>query len=480
MKFSTINKPVYNPNKLPNEVIMAQSLMVTSLKDCRYDLISEDWFEYNQEIGQWKKLNKYQIDQKIFFVLMENPDLTGHLTSDYKFKVKLSLEMLLGVNFEEYRNKNKQLKLIPFKNCVLDLNNKSLLNHSKNYYFTYGLNIDYDPEAKISSEMVKFLCSISNNNRFTLKVLRSFIKCVLLRDNQYQVALYLHGPGGTGKSTFEKLLISLVSNNNSTVLNLEDLNKTFTTSKLLDKSLVLFSDVQSYTGDPSKLRLLISGDIMNAERKYKDSFDLQPDALVVLSSNLLWSPKDSSTGLQRRIIYVPVTTIPEEIDRDLFNFNLITNEFSGTLSKSLPGLVNWALDNPDSNSNLLGNAYETNKYISPNVLSDTNPLVDWIRSYISYEYGNYVAIGRKTSDPKKYLYSNYLSFCKDYGFKELSFQIFSSVIIQQINLLVNSNIQKKRISNGFVITNIKLNDNIIQEDKPMVNDNILDEFDNYN
>ena len=49
---------------------------------------------------------------------------------------------------------------------------------------------------------------------------------------------------------------------------------------------------------------------MNAERKYKESFDLQPEALVVLSSNLLWSPKDSSTGLQRRVIYIPVTTVP--------------------------------------------------------------------------------------------------------------------------------------------------------------------------
>ena len=93
-------------------------------------------------------------------------------------------------------------KLVPFKNGVLDLNTKILLNHDPNYYFTYSLNIDYDPNAKISKEMLYFFKSISNKNLYTLKILRSFIKCLLIKDNQYQVALYLYGPGGTGKSTF--------------------------------------------------------------------------------------------------------------------------------------------------------------------------------------------------------------------------------------------------------------------------------------
>ena len=200
--------------------------------------------------------------------------------------------------------------------------------------------------------MIDFLLSISNGDKIILKVLRSFIQCVLLWDNQYQIALYLHGPGGTGKSTFEKLLMSLVGANNSSVLNLSDLNKQFSLSKILDKSLVLFSDVQYFSGDPSKLRLLISGDVMNAERKYKDSFDLQPESLVILTSNLLWSSKDSSTGLQRRIIYINMKTVPNKVNRNLFNYNLVSNELSGSLVRSLPGLVNWALSNSDENQNL--------------------------------------------------------------------------------------------------------------------------------
>lgn len=390
--------------------------------------------------------------------------------------------MLKGVDFNIYRNKAKKQKLIPFKNGVLDLKTRKLLAHNKDYYFTHGLNISYDPNANVSYDMVYFLLSICNHNLITLKTIRSFIQCVLLRDNQYQVALYLHGPGGTGKSTFEKLLTSLVGNTNSAVLNLNDLNKPFTTSKMLDKSLILFSDVQSYTGDPSKLRLLISGDIMNAERKYKDSFDLQPESLVILSSNLLWSPKDSSTGLQRRIIYIPVMTVPKEINRNLFNYNLNTNESSGVLADSLPGLVNWVLSNTPDNLNLLNNAVETNKLLNPNVLNETNPLVDWIRSYISYDYGNSVNIGKKDSNPKECLYPHYLLYCKDFGFKPLGYNIFSTVLLQQLNVLLKSDVQKKKTNYGTVITNIKLNQEIINiNDESFDNSdsNILSEFKDY-
>lgn len=213
-------------SKLPNEVAMAEKLMPL-MTDTRYDLVSGDWFEYDISLGLWKRLTVFEIDQKIFKLLRSDDDLKGLLTADYKNRVKISLEMINGLNFNIYRTKNQDLQLIPFKNGVLDLFKQELMPHDPNNYFSYGLNINYDPSAKLSPEMVAFLRNLANGNLVNLRVLRSFIKCILLRDNQYQVALYLYGPGGTGKSTFEKLLISLVGNNNSTTLDLNDLNKQF-------------------------------------------------------------------------------------------------------------------------------------------------------------------------------------------------------------------------------------------------------------
>ena len=304
--------------------------------------------------------------------------------------------------------------------------------------------------------MINFLCSISNNNPITFKVLRSFIQCVLLRDNQFQVALYLHGPGGTGKSTFEKLLTSLVGNTNSTVLNILDLNKQFTTSKILDKSLVLFSDVQFYTGDPSKLRLLISGDLMNAERKYKDSFDLQPEALVILSTNLLWSPKDSSTGLQRRFLYLKVNKSPNIVNRDLFNIK--NNQCSGHLYDNLPGIINWVLETTPEELNFLNQeTVDINHILCPGLNAEINPLLQWIQDSLEIGEGSSAPVGTKKQDPTKYLYPNYYKFCMDQGVASLSIMDFSNALLQQLSLFYKDiEFNKKRTKESTLISNIKL------------------------
>ena len=482
---SETTTPLRRVLRLPNEMKMAELLLKKNLTNYKFDLVTEEWFTISKETPIWKNVTKFQMDQKIYLTLKSFKDLDGILTTDYILKVKNALKLLAGTNLDEIRKNNKELKLIPFKNGVYNLQTQTLSNHDKNLYFTYFLNLDYNPKAKLSQDMINFLLSISNYNRDTLKVLRSFIQCVLLRDNQYQVALYLHGPGGTGKSTFEKLLISLVGSKNSSVLNLEDINKTFTLSKIVDKSLILFSDVQSYTGDPSKLRLLISGDILSVEKKYKDPFDLQPDALVVLSSNMIWSPKDTSTGLQRRIIYIPVTRIPEKVDRNLFSFDMVTNQGSGKLEKSLPGLVNWALGNDPNNLKLLDNAVWTNNLISPNTLEDTNPLISWIKTYLTYENGGAVSVGKKTSNPETNLYPHYLGFCKDYGFTPLSFNLFTTVLLQQLNVLISPTIQKKRITAGVIIQHLKLNNQPILEEDPnnpnlkSSDNSIMEEFHNF-
>lgn len=436
------------------QIDLAQKLIEKQLINFQFDLKSGDWFEYLG--GAWYRLSPLVMEQKIFSILLKE-NLGNSLTPNFTKVVKTTLEMLKGVDFGLQNTKNKTNKLVPFLNGVLDLASQELIPHDPNYFFTYRLNINYDSKALLNESIINFLLSITNHNLITLQVIRSFIKCLLLCDNKYQVGIYLYGPGGTGKSTFEKILTSLVGNTNTTVLNLQDLNKQFTISKIIDKNLVLFSDVQYYTGDPSKLRLLISGDLINAERKYSDSVDIQPNALVLLSSNMLWSPKDPSTGLQRRIIYIPVTNVPTEIDRNLFNYNLITNEYSGKLADSLPGLVNWALANPDSNLSLLNNAVTTNCLIDPSAISEANPLVDWIQSSLTYCEGSQVPVGSRDSNPTTSLYSNFLVFCSEYGYKPLSLNNFSIVLVQQLNILLNKSIQRKKTKKYNIITNIVLN-----------------------
>jgi Poxvirus D5 protein-like len=70
-------------------------------------------------------------------------------------------------------------------------------------------------------------------------------------------------------------------------------------------------------------------------------------------------------------------------------------------------------------------------------------------------------VGKKQSDPTTNLFSNYLLYCKEYDYKPLSFNIFSTILIQQLNVLTHLDIYKKRTEKGIIIINLKLNKDII-------------------
>jgi hypothetical protein len=173
----------------------------------------------------------------------------------------------------------------------------------------------------------------------------------------------------------------------------------------------------------------------------------------------MWNPKDSSTGLQRRIIYIEMSTTPKVVDRNLFHYDLVTNEISGTLAKDLPGLINWALNNPKSNLNLLNNAVETNKLISSNTMGITNPLIEWIETYLEFNLNSEVPVGKVQSNPDTHLFANYLRFCKDYGYHPLKYSVFSDTLVQQLQTLFDLNIRKYRNSKNTVISGISLYQN---------------------
>ena len=46
--------------------------------------------------------------------------------------------------------------------------------------------------------MYQFLFRMSNYDLKIMNILRVFMKLIILRDNSYQLALYIYGPGGCG------------------------------------------------------------------------------------------------------------------------------------------------------------------------------------------------------------------------------------------------------------------------------------------
>lgn len=251
-------------------------------------------------------------------------------------------------------------------------------------------------------------------------------------------------------------MLSLLASKNSNSFTLQELNDKHSLYALKDAVLSVFPDVSKFKGDPSRLKSIISGDLIGARQLYKDKIAFNPKTLVLITSNMLWEPNDPTNGLQRRFIYIKVDNSPKELDRNLLNYK--NGSFEGTLYDNLPGLVNWALSTTPEELNFLNQ--ETiliNNAISPGLTAEINPLVHWIEECIRYMEGNKVFVGNKLNSPQEYLFSNYLKFCALYDYKPLSSRDFSNALIQQLKIIFkNYQVLDKKTKKGRIFYNIQL------------------------
>jgi putative DNA primase/helicase len=444
--------------QLPDESILVEEYLLEKINnELLYDLLSNQWYQYNVNNSNiWSPINNLKFEKLIASYIKLYPNFNKILRNSYLDNVIKILKRELEYELNSFIKKNNNL--IPFKNGILDLKTKKLLFFSKDYKFTYKLTIDYDPLAKMDLTFANWLLFISNKNPLFLKILRVYTHLILTKNNNSQVALYLHGPGGTGKTTFEKIIVSIVSTQGVVASNFSRLNSKFETSKLLNKVLLLISDAEYYTGDVTVFKSIISGDLIPAEMKFQQGFEFNPNCLVLITSNHIWQPKDNSSGIMRRIIYLPFTNIPKIKDPELFYLN-INGEPKGKLANSLPGFINWVLSCPEEDLDIFNKEIlELNDQLSPSTINYSNTLLNWASTNLSNKKDSFTYIGNKKSPKETHLYPNYIDYCKQYGFKPISFNRFSYSLVDICNSTLGwKDVFKKESMHGTFLMNISLN-----------------------
>lgn len=173
---------------------------------------------------------------------------------------------------------NKNGLLIPFINGVLNLKTLKFYPHDYTHYNTNVLSIAYDKNAKIyGTPLAEFLSFICGYNPVKLNLLRACLKAIFTNNISYQIALYIYGPGGTGKSTLINIIIYLLGVEATYSTNLSNLTNRFGLANLNNKILVILNDMSYFKGsEPKILKEIISGDRLEREEKYKKAVSFTP------------------------------------------------------------------------------------------------------------------------------------------------------------------------------------------------------------
>lgn len=222
---------------------------------------------------------------------------------------------------------------LPCHNGTLHIPTKTLHPHDPNHYATSKLAFDYDPTADAPSFM-KAMEQIPDAHDF----LQEFAGYALTTDVRHEIAVWLQGAPGCGKSTILEGLQAMLGER-AGVLGLAEIEKSrFSFSQLPGKTLVVSAEQpDSYIGASHILNALISGEKLKVEEKFQEAYYITPRAKVIWAMNNLPRVNDSNNGIMRRVKVIKFPLL-DEAQKDLDLKEKIKQEGAGILNWALMGL----------------------------------------------------------------------------------------------------------------------------------------------
>lgn len=206
--------------------------------------------------------------------------------------------------------------LIAFKNGVLNLDTMELLPFSPDYIITNRIGFNYNPDAK--SELLDHtLDRLSCGDATIRAILEEMAGYCFYRRNELRKAFILIGDKANGKSTFIAMLQTMIGEENTSSLDLKELNERFKTAELFRKLVNLGDDIDDdFIGNTAIFKKLVSGDRLSAERKGQDPFEFSNYSKFVFSANVLPRVKDKTGAVIDRLVIIPFNATFSKNDPD--------------------------------------------------------------------------------------------------------------------------------------------------------------------
>jgi putative DNA primase/helicase len=354
---------------------------------------------------------------------------------------------------------------IPFSNGLLDMADGTLKPITRDSAYTWSIPHEHK-EGSDCAFFTQWLRSALEYDEGTVGLMRAFIAACLAGRSDLQKFLFLLGPGGTGKSTFLRLLFAILGESNCATTDLRNLEQNrFETAALYGKRLVAVSDAGRYVGAVDVLKALTGQDALRREEKNKQQAGtFIYDGMVVIASNEHLAATDYTSGLERRRL---VVRFDRRIGADeKAKFAAAGGE--GRLHSEIPAIINWALE--------LTRDQVTQAFMSPpqksvdaafDALTAQNPVAEWISENLIAAPGVWIQVGgRRESKPfgggsvifedaDARLYPNYLRWCHESKREALALRRFRETAVDMLKTLGIDVVESRR-GGGQGIQGVKI------------------------
>ena len=190
--------------------------------------------------------------------------------------------------------------LLNVLNGMVDLRTGDLLPHDPKYRSAQQLDITYDPNAEAPTYLA---WAEAIGIAGVLDDLEEVCSTMLDASATPTKAAFLYGPSRSGKSTYIRLMLSLVGPENTSAVTLHQLSRDqFAAANVYGAMLNAAADLSAdHIEDLSTFKMLTGEDVINANRKYGRQFQFTNKALFMFSANEVPSVGESSRAYLERV-----------------------------------------------------------------------------------------------------------------------------------------------------------------------------------
>lgn len=248
------------------------------------------------------------------------------------------LRLTCAVRREDFMSNNNY---VCFLNGCLNLTTYELVPHSPEFHLTSGREVEWDENAK-APLFEKYLDDIfrdDHDKESKVQFVREWMGLCLVPDTSFEKFVVCVGEGGNGKSVLLKLMPELLGYDKVYSAPIQRLSNRRALAELEGKLLMMSSEISEKTVlDDGILKQIVSGDMIEAERKYEHPFSFSPYARVMLATNHMPKLRDVTHAFFRRLVMLKFNRnfTAEEMDMNLFD--KLKDELAGIFVVAVKGL----------------------------------------------------------------------------------------------------------------------------------------------
>ncbi len=354
---------------------------------------------------------------------------------------------------------------LPFQNGLLDLLTRDLTPITASNADSWCIPHHYRNDSACPVFM-DWLSQATGGDDGKQIMLRAFIAAALTGRADLQKFIFMRGPGGTGKSTYMRLLEQILGRDNCQSTDLKNLETNrFETARLYGKRLVVVTDTDKFGGSVNVLKALTGQDPIRNERKHVQNGGTFIFAgMVLMAGNETLQTTDYTSGLARRMLVIEFDhVISPQAKREFINAG-----GEDRLHREIPGIINWALElDRDQVAAVFMHPPDSVRQSTFDAATDQNPLVGWITASLYPKRDSKVYVGDRQEGKTKEgmtfyvgqdykLFPNYLLWCKHSGREAVSMQRFSRLALDVLKNTLQVEVIKHRDGSGVYIQGVAI------------------------